>query len=186
MNIREIARLIAGSLVVYAIVASCGSEPVPDAYASTSGTRLKAKFRLGSDGAKEFLPSEWWDSTRREYCFFSGYPMSDGTTRCIPTLAANATTSGYYADSACTKPLALVTPLACGAESPKYLYTVSWGSGCYVMTVYAIQSAYTGTVYSGSSANCYAVTTLPASYAFYYVGAEIAPSEFASATVDHE
>jgi len=59
--------------------------PVKDAYASTSGSRLKAKFRTGSDGSKEYLEGLWWDSERSEDCTVSPYVMTDGTYRCLPS-----------------------------------------------------------------------------------------------------
>jgi hypothetical protein len=75
-------------------------EPVPDAAAepAQSGDRLKARWRVGSDGSREF--AGWYDSGRSENCSFQ---LVNGSMRCLP--AYGATASGYFSDASCTQPL---------------------------------------------------------------------------------
>ena len=52
------------------------------------GTRLKATYRLGADGFKEYVTGVWFDSQRSETCTFT--PAGDGQQRCLPAGAGAA------------------------------------------------------------------------------------------------
>ena len=161
------------------------TNPVPAANADTtqSGSRLKAKYYAGSDGSKQF--AGWHDSMLNVDCGFS--PASDGTTRCVPS---GATTQLFFSDSGCAQALAYIP--ATGCNSPPYaLVTVpaSATPGCasYFERVLQVVGAYSGAIYTGTPANC---SEQPdggaiwrATYAFYTVGSEVAPSTFVAATV---
>src|SRR5690349_16994423 len=48
------------------------TNPVPPASADpTSGSRLKPKYRVAEDGAKEYFAGLWYDSQRAEDCSFT-------------------------------------------------------------------------------------------------------------------
>jgi hypothetical protein len=81
------------------------SDPVADAQAdqAVSGTRLKARWYVSADGAKQFLG--WFDSQRQENCSFQ--VAADGKTRCLPTTVL---TFFYFYDPECKRPLAVSAP----------------------------------------------------------------------------
>jgi hypothetical protein len=74
--------------------------PVKEALAQTSGTRIKAKRIVSADGATQFRG--WYDAELGKEC---GFNKMCGTNeyRCLAIRSAFPT--GYYGDSACTKPV---------------------------------------------------------------------------------
>jgi len=170
-----------------AIAATGGTsivDPVPTASADPiNGTRLKAKYREGADGSKEFLTYQWWDSGRNEDCTFTA--TADGSTRCLPQAAGSA--SAYYADSTCSGELALVTLATCSTLTSRYVTKFDSTSGCSLARIFGLGARYTGTVYSKSGTSCAEVSastmTAFAAYGFYPVGTEIPLSSFVAGTV---
>lgn len=162
-------------------------DPVPDAYASTSGTRLKPMYRTGSDGSKEYLPGQWWDSARNEGCSPSIGPMSDGTIRCVPS----AISTSYFSDAACTQSIGQVSS---GCSAPKYAYTVvtnlnSCSTSTFFSSVryFSVGAPYTGAVYSGSGTTCTKASSyVTDTYSFYTLGTELPPSTFVAFTTSHD
>jgi hypothetical protein len=78
-----------------------GGGPVAIAEAhAESGTRLKARWLVGTDGSRQFV--NWYDSELKVECAFGS--ATDGTQRCMPAGAAAIHLAGYT-DAACTQPL---------------------------------------------------------------------------------
>jgi hypothetical protein len=90
----------------------------------TSGSRLRAKWRVSADGARDFIA--WHDSQLNVDCFW--YPTSDGVTRCLPM---GAPFTSAYADAACTQAaIVLNASDPCAAQLPAYAITYAPPSGC--------------------------------------------------------
>lgn len=157
------------------------TDPVPAAQADTtqSGSRLKAKYYVGSDGSKQFIG--WHDSMLNVDCAF--VLASDGTTRCMPYYPEAALIATYFSDSGCTQALALV---ATGCTPPIYGSQSQAGMGGACATgfdrILQVGAAYTGASYTGAPASCIA-TPSPSAYVLYSLGSEVAPSTFVAATI---
>jgi hypothetical protein len=158
------------------------TNPVPSASADpTSGSRLKPKYRVADDGAKEYLAGLWYDSQRGEDCSFA--TAADGVERCLPQGAG----FGFYGDMGCTMPIAAVQS---GCAAPKYaVHTVATACGDDLgVHVYAAGAPATlTTVYAQSGHSCFAAGTASASgYTYYSVGAEVAATSFVAAATKHD
>lgn len=155
------------------------TNPVTDAHADTnqSGTRLRAKYFVGSDGSRQF--NGWHDSQRNEDCSFG--TASDGMTRCLPR---GATTGAYFADSGCSQVLAYVPKAGCTPPGPYALsYVTTCPGGSKVLSLGPAIT--TGNVYVGSPGSCIGQpisAALSGLYDFYSTGGEVAPSGFVAGT----
>jgi len=155
------------------------TDPVPDASADpTSGTRLKAKYRMGADGSKEYINGTWFDSQRNEDCSFA--TAMDGQLRCLPNLAQAYVVESIFSDASCTKPVATVS------DSCTHKYAIAYETavcmaGSQAIRVYNL-GAQVSTIYYKSGANCFAGTISPPSK-YYSLGTEVLPSSFVSATI---
>jgi hypothetical protein len=151
--------------------------PVPDAQAdgNTSGSRLKAKRYIGTDGSSEFIG--WHDSLRNEDCAFR--TSGDGQVRCLPS---GAGTGSYYSDATCTN---AIVPVGPGCV-PAYVTTAVYGSSCAGLTaethVFQVGPKFTGANVWTQSGTCTPMPT-PSMTDFYAVGGEVAPSSFVAATL---
>jgi len=156
------------------------TDPVPSARAdgNQSGTRLKARYYVGSDGSKEFIG--WHDSQRNEDCGF--VTASDGTMRCLGGSGV-ASVGTYFSDTGCTQPLVLAqTGTGCAVPSIASKATLTSCSTVYY-TLFQVGSSFTGTPYSGTPSSCTKVTTTLPGYAVYNLGPEVPASSFVAATV---
>jgi hypothetical protein len=166
---------------------SSGS-PVPtaDADESEDGTRLHALYLVGSDGSKQFTDT-WQDTGRNnETCSF--ITAADGTTRCLPAGAGNASapySAIYFADASCS-----TTPLAsssCG--SPPYVVEYQGLTGSAACStsgsyhLFSIGAAFTGSSFYIKEGTSCAATPVTASYSWFTIGAEIPASSFVQATL---
>ncbi|MBI3201097.1 MAG: hypothetical protein HYZ29_06085 [Myxococcales bacterium] len=162
-------------------VADALTGPVPDAQANQSGTRLRARRYVATDGASQFVG--WHDSQRKEDCQFM--TTAEGKLRCVPT-AMIGEIGSYFPDATCSNSLFLSTACA----PPKYGMRSTLGSACtgYSVTVFGLGPAVPGTqnVYvknpstgaCTSTANPYATTA----YTLYQAGPEVPASSFVEAT----
>jgi hypothetical protein len=162
------------------------TDPVPPAKADTnqSGSRLKAKYYVGSDGSKQF--SGWHDSMLNVDCSF--LPTSDGSFRCVPlSTLAGAT----FSDSGCTQPLVQVAK-GCTPGAYAYQGTVinAGGTTCvatsYTYRVFRVGVVYLGLLYTGTPASCTGTTdagatSLRATSDYFAVASEMT-SAFVAAT----
>jgi hypothetical protein len=141
------------------------TDPVPDANAGgenpTSGTRLKGKYTMGSDGSKEYqlatlfndvhmqqgnpptgpgaVHAVWYDSMLMADCSF--LPASDGTLRCLPGLPApipiSSEVGGSYllttlfTDAGCTQPIVAETTAGCAPVAPQYVIYLDAIGNCW-------------------------------------------------------
>jgi hypothetical protein len=160
-------------------------DPVRGADAqTTSGTRIKAKWLVTADGARQ--ANGWYDSMRKEDCFFS--MAADGKMRCLAGLGGGGATI-LFTDTACTQPIAAFPmppdagcPTTAPANKSGYLYQAL---PCSV-TQYRIFSAGSviaipSIVFQKSGTSCLSAA-VPPSYN-WYSASEIAPTEFVEATV---
>jgi hypothetical protein len=156
------------------------TDPIADAMADPmSGSRLKAYYRTGDDGSKAYIPYVWFDSQRNEDCAFQ--TAADGVSRCMPT--AYATTQ--FTDAACMNPVVWMPT----CSSPKYA-SYSDATQCpslpHIYPVGAVLTTPT-TVYFKSGNVCTMTTPFGTpGYAYYSIGAEIAPTTFVGSTLQHE
>ena len=104
MRLKEVVRLLCGSVAVYLMAVACsggrgaghnGSGPGPVGIASAddgndSGSRLKAQRYIGVDGSTQFFG--WYDTVLGVPCAFGN--ASDGTIRCLPTNSVVLTIEG--------------------------------------------------------------------------------------------
>jgi hypothetical protein len=108
------------------------SDPVPEARAETSGTRLKAVVTTGADGSKLFASELLHDSTLDIDCTF--HKASDGMPRCLPIVGGpdlNVYASLSFKDDKCSDGVIWVNPAPSGCTTivPKYVYR--YGSAPY-------------------------------------------------------
>jgi hypothetical protein len=144
-----------------------------------SGSRIKAKTLVTSDGVKEFRG--WYDTQLGEDCAF--LTASDGRIRCLP---GGAAASGFFTDAVCSTPAA--TALAC--SSPRWvLATEEVGAGCRssggvsVHITRLVSDA--GVIYQRTDAGCLR-STLPTGFVTYVVGLQVPPTEFVEGVVGLE
>ncbi|MFT3776543.1 MAG: hypothetical protein QM820_65210 [Minicystis sp.] len=171
-----------GGTILDSGIADALTDPVPPANAEpAAGSRLKPKYRLGDDGAKEYLAGLWFDSMRNEDCSFT--LAADGKTRCLP----QGSEFRYYADASCATPMVLLQN-ACTA--PKYA-TSNTDAACGLdpsaIHIYAIDQPTTPQmIYGKSGGSCFAIGPAAADYAYFTVGAEVPASSFVAATINHD
>jgi hypothetical protein len=159
-------------------------DPVRDADAqTTSGTRIKAKWLVTADGARQ--PNGWYDSMRKEDCFFSA--AGDGKMRCIAGIGGGAA-SILFTDAGCSLPMAAVpAPTDAGCQGAVAQYGVFYQvAGCPAVAQYRVFSvgamaATPSAAFQKSGVTCSSVGS-PASYRWYAV-TEIAPTEFVEGVV---
>ena len=215
MRIAEVAKLFAGSCVVYVVVAACSAysgddpatggpprgtddgstadtsilNPVGNALAEghKSGSRLKLRFYEGSDGSRQFI--NFWDSELKTYCWVTAGPKTiDDKTRCLPPVLGTL----VYSNDTCATPVAYVVNKS--AEQP----TVAGVSVVFqnreareFYALGALQNPPAGTVYGkgegGVGGSGCASTTISATANNYYgVGAPLAPTAFVEMTIKTE
>ena len=137
-----------------------------------SGTRLKNRYLQGDDGSKSLLG--FFDTTRNEACSFQ--VAEDGKQRCLPW--ESAAYFGFFFDAACSERVAY-SPQSCAGL--KYAFDTQFVCP-YRMLMYDA-TEYTPTqIFGGSATSCSKLTTIPP-YTYYRVGAKIAATSFAGATV---
>ena len=100
---------------------SAGKDGAPgkDGAATTvDGSRIKARYLVAEDGARELLG--WRDTMLDTDCSFM--VASDGATRCLPgTKYVGNQAAVFYSDDACAVPVALwINAPPCAPPTPKY------------------------------------------------------------------
>jgi hypothetical protein len=175
------------------------TDPVSDAIASP-GTRLKGKFYLSDDGAKEYqyvpevilgnsngVHQLWYDSQRQEDCIFG--TADDGKIRCMPT--DTVYWDGAYADAQCTVGMVLVAvpPIQCNFTAPKYAILTTYdtcGSSPPTKKVYSLGQQLNlqsmPPVYRMQNGTCTYMGNTGSNGPWFKVGAQVQSSSFAAAT----
>lgn len=172
-----------------------------------SGTRLKGKYLLGSDGSKQYqflqepvfwqgVPTPtptpvWWDSLRGEDCTFE--KGSDGKMHCLP-LGLVEEYYFFYNDYTCTQVIVQIPPpkAGCTATAPKYFrkkdgnpaYCGSeWDTSFRIHQLVGVATSIPSTLFEGTPSNCVVTSkTMPGSFTAYQYGTEIDPSNFVEGT----
>lgn len=140
-----------------------------------SGSRLKVKVRVGSDGSRS--PGGWYDSQLNTDCVYR--KTADGSRRCLP----EGRVASHYLDDSCTQPV--VTQSTC---DPLQFALVSDDiDGCGdSWRAYPLAAAVTpATVYAKNGAGDCSSTTVPQG-SLFATGAEMPASMFVSETIEIE
>ncbi|MGE5186189.1 MAG: hypothetical protein ACM31C_29240 [Acidobacteriota bacterium] len=130
----------------------------------TSGTRFRARLWTPGDGSDPIFAG-WRDTMLDTDCVLSA--ASDGKDRCMPNHTRG---DQYYADAACTVPLAWIESSPCGHDG--YAYFLDATSLFHELPIGAV---YTGPVYKPGPCT---PTTAPATGTLYSTGAEVPASAF--------
>jgi hypothetical protein len=212
MRITEVAKLFAGSVVVYFVVAACGAYSEGDNAASSSGgsssgnassssgtsvvdpvgnvlaeghksgTRLKLRFYEGSDGSRQFI--DFYDSELKTTCVVPSR-TADGKDRCVPSQSGTP----YYSTAACT---GAPTLYAVPKTSPQPTVLVVRAVNSTPLTAYASGGlvAAPATVYQGgdqgTGGGCAETSSSPSTFNYYAVGAPLADTAFVEMTIKTE
>src|SRR5690242_779035 len=99
-------------------------DPVPEAHAETTGTRLSAKVTTGSDGSQLFEPEVLHDAKLDVDCRF--HKAADDSIRCLPVLESAGYSIGWaFLDDQCQDRVIFVDATGGGCEQwvPKYVFT---------------------------------------------------------------
>lgn len=147
------------------------------ANSAVSGTRLKARVLVASDGAALFLG--WRDTERNEDCGFS--MAVDGKMRCMPE-GAPATLN--YSDTGCRTP---IVAAAKGCAPPTYVVLVAATVGCEPSSSRQLFRpggiVFPTTIYAKLGSGCTSLGGPSSAYDYYFVGTdEVLPSLFVDAT----
>lgn len=157
-------------------IADVLTDPVPDATANESGSRLKARRWIATDGAKQFLG--WRDTQLNVDCSFN--TAEDGSTRCLPSGSLG---SSYYLDAACTVRVVLGIT-TCGGAQPSFASEWSLTTCAQGYVVYELGAPTpVSSIYSKSSSGTCTAQTLGADYVALAVGNKRPPTDFVEATV---
>jgi len=145
-----------------------------------SGTRLKARFLVASDGSEQ--PNGFFDSSRRENCTFA--TAADGVTRCLPAIGGRfGLLSHYFADSACTHE---VFPIERGSTAAYATAPSHVANTCTTGTrLYPLGQKYTGQLWEQtplSAPQCTRSGGFSSHWDYYFGGPEVPPTAFQSAT----
>jgi hypothetical protein len=212
MLIRNVAKLVAGSCAVYFVVAACsaysedtpggqatgpdGSTPAPTATSTgpvpnaladghRSGTRLKLRFWEGSDGAKQFI--DFFDSELQTSCTVNaGNKTADGKVRCLPKNGGEM----FFGDTGCKTIITFAVaktddPPKIGAV-PRTTYNDYFQIGPLTTPPATIYRGGRDNTGPGGQEGCAATTPNTTLYAFYAVGAPLAPTAFVEMTMKTE
>lgn len=165
---------------------SSGSGPVPNAEAEESGSRIKAMWRTGSDGSKQFVG--FFDSALMVKCSY--LPMADGKDYCLPydpTVSAGPT--GPFTDSACNPSSLVVVRQSIYAPCTAPKFAVTYGNQqCILLSVassiYEIGAKIPtpATLYFNSGGQCFSSATQPGEEV-YAIAKERPASDFVAATI---
>ncbi|HVU02921.1 MAG TPA: hypothetical protein VHE30_14275 [Polyangiaceae bacterium] len=163
-------------------------------HGDVSGTRLKGKYILGTDGTKQYQKDVWYDSQLDTDCVFTH--AGDGKIRCLPTGLKAPYGSMRFTDDKCTQPLVTFdqTPPqpGCPAQpTPTYvLVTQLSPPNCTsqdpILDYVAATHVYPLGAFSGSAATFVQLDTCqgnsPLGSSTWHVGAELDPTSFVEAT----
>lgn len=157
-------------------------DPVGDAHANESGSRLKAKWYKGVDGSKQWIG--WYDSQRQEECSIAR--AADGKDRCLPITVFiqptiyNSAPTGYYGDATCATMLVTI-----GCMGLKYVVFYT-SYTCDMPPMYAIRALgkvrAEQTYYFKDSNGVCKLATTPTGVTLAEIGPEIQITEFAEAS----
>lgn len=143
-----------------------------------SGTRIKARYYVTDDGARELIGFQ--DTLRNTECTFE--VASDGTVRCLPP-GSGATS---FSDTACQQPITSIPSGVCNLPAIMYVKDVSTCPARRL--VYERGTELKGAdggvapYYYRSGSECSGPYPSQASYKVYARGKELLPTSFVEAT----
>lgn len=157
--------------------------PVPDAEAEESGSRIKAIRIVGADGSKEF--AGWYDKQLDTRCGF--YMMTDGVIHCVPWYGG---ITGLYVDASCSVE-AVLLPSDPTCAQPKYAIRYDVVTTCHAFDIrantvyraYNIGQKSSSSVFYGKSGTMCLQSVPQPGYDPYVLGAEEPPSSFVAASL---
>lgn len=152
----------------------------PGAAAVVSGSRLKARWLVGSDGSRAV--AGWYDTQIGAPCAYG--VASDGKTRCLPTADAPPGLL-QFTDAACTQAFVSVTQNLC--QVPAFIQTAKGAvcGGARVFKVGATIAPPPAPVYQITQNGCtQSAAGQPGTN--YDLGAEIDPATMAEASVEQD
>ena len=210
MPVSSVAKVFAGSCVVYLVMAACSAYsdrddrasssssgdppaiatvdgPVPNALAEgfKSGSRLKLRFWEGADGSRQFL--NFFDTQLQTDCWVGSRRTSDGKIRCLPAPVGTL----YFSDAACKTPAVLAVAKDVDPQ-PKIASVSGMNDVAEQYALMGLVNAPTTTTYRGGfgfpgtgDGGC-GESAVPAGANYYQVGAPMAPSSFVEMTIKNE
>lgn len=137
----------------------------PGAGENVSGSRLKVRSLVTSDGASVF--AGLYDSELGVNCAMT--KMDDGKTRCIPQTNSGVTI--FFGDAQCTTPL--VKSSTCLGSSAIAASTTTNACGAYAAKVYRVGASYAGSLYVKSGESCTVFTLTQNDGTYFTAGEEI-------------
>jgi hypothetical protein len=153
--------------------------PVTNAEANLSGTRLKVNFISGVDGSQVITGMH--DSQRNEDCAFT--IAADGVLRCLPSGSYSV---GVYTDAGCAQPIVgvakgctatyaiVAAATSCGAQTHVYTLGPAFtGAKSYALNDDGICVTYPAT----------GITTFETTLDLYTLGSEVPASSFVQGTL---
>lgn len=167
------------------------TDPVSPANADpVSRKRLKAKYRTGDDGSKEYLGNAWYDSGRNEDCSFA--LAADGKERCLPgkpvtdfvsIAGATVVANPAFKDAACSVPIFWITNIDPSCMQAGFTVRVA-ASSCGAVAWQVVQVG--APITEWYNLNAGVCSNYQNQGPTRYEGIEVAPSAFVSATIDHD
>lgn len=156
--------------------------PVDEAQAWISGTRLKVQRWISDDGAQQ--PVGLFDSQRNEACAFT--TAGDGLMRCLPTESTVSWSGAYYSDATCSKPVAVY--YATCAQAPLYFKVTDTATCPNKTRVASVGAVFEGAPYIISGGDCIqsasALCSDPDYCKVYEIGEDVDPAEFARGSLE--
>ncbi len=165
-----------------------GQQGIPGSGGAISGARLKARYRLGDDGSREYIAGGWFDSQLGGNCSFQR--AADGIDRCLPNMrTASPYQSIRYLDAACTQEvLFYYVPFGACPSNFDHGYAAKTEPSCTEeLHVYALgPDAPQGTPLFAKAGSCTVSSPVGSDLAAQPILAEVSPSAFVGATGMHD
>ncbi len=156
----------------------CCANDVSDSY--ISGSRLKGRWVVTPDGTQQF--AAWNDTQLGVDCFFQ--VAGDGATRCLP-FGAMYVSFGEYADPACTEPLAAWSPDGACTQVPTFIQGYDYTACPSRVRLYSVGPQVSASHYYKDGTGACTPYAGGAGVSYYMEGAELAPSQYVSATTQN-
>jgi hypothetical protein len=122
-----------------------------------SGSRLRAVYREGSDGSREYVG--FYDNLKNSHCHFRN--TIDGNAYCLPdgVVTQSVSNGQYYADAACTQHVGMPGTCPPAVTAPPTYFSV--GSSCMSTGVRKVVGTATTVYYFQNGCN---QVTVPVAY----------------------
>lgn len=142
----------------------------------TSGTRLKVRALVASDGAR--VQQHFFDTMRMEPCAFA--LASDGSQRCLPFFGSYASFSGQYSDAQCTSKLFMLATCA-GSDAIKYGLEVVPLACASAYSLHGVSPVTPSAAYALSGTSCVA-SQVQSGWRYFASTGVVQPTSFVAAS----